>query len=219
MSNIIEQFAAEKIVAILRNVPAIHLPKVVETLLENNIRNIEITLNSPGALEQISDMNKRFGNRVVMGAGTVTRREHVIQAVEAGASYLITPYISDSVAEQARIMNVPVMMGAMTPTEIARCMELGAAWVKVFPISSLSKGYIQDVLAPMPDARLVAVGGITPDNVGDYLRSGAVGVGVGSALVKVSELSEPDWERRLAQRAQDYVHAIETFRKSREKLD
>lgn len=208
-NTVIEQFAVDRIVAILRGVPHKYLPKVVETLADNGIRAIEITLNSPDALRQIRETKILFEDRVLLGAGTVIRGEDAVRAVEAGASYLITPCVTEQVAVQARSLNVPVMMGAMTPTEIVRCMELEATWVKIFPIGSLSPGYVKDVLAPLPDARLVAVGGVTPDNLGDYLRNGAVGVGVGGSLVNVNDLSELGWERRLAERVRSYVQAIE----------
>jgi 2-dehydro-3-deoxyphosphogluconate aldolase/(4S)-4-hydroxy-2-oxoglutarate aldolase len=209
MKKLIEQIVGDKIIAILRNVPDEHLLTVVGTLLDNGIRCIEVTLNSAGALGQIARLADGFEDRILLGAGTVTRKEDVIQAVEAGATYLITPYVlSEEAAAAAQGYGVPVIMGAMTPTEIARAMELGAALVKVFPIGSLGPGYLKDVLAPIQDARLVAVGGVTPGNIGDYLRSGAVGAGVGGSLVNNKQFSEPGWETRLAERARLYVQAI-----------
>lgn len=208
MSGIVEQIDNEKIVAILRNVPGEYPLRVIEVLLENGIRAVEITMNTAGAEDQIRAAKERFAERVLLGAGTVTSRELAVRAVEAGAAYLITPYVSEPVAEQARLLDVPVMMGALTPTEIARAMELGAEWSKIFPIGSLSPGYVKDVLAPMADAKLVAVGGVTPENAGEFIRNGAVGVGVGSSLVNANELSSAGWEQRLAARARSFVQAV-----------
>jgi 2-dehydro-3-deoxyphosphogluconate aldolase/(4S)-4-hydroxy-2-oxoglutarate aldolase len=208
MSRVTEQVLQDKIVAILRNVPDEQLLQVVGTLIDNGIRAIEVTLNSTGALAQIARLEAEFRGAILLGAGTVTSKEGVLSAIQAGAAYLITPYVSEEVAVTAREWDVPVYMGAMTPTEIARAISLGAAIVKVFPSGTLGPGYIKDVLAPMQDAKLMAVGGVTPANIGEYLRNGAVGAGVGNSLVNNKELAVAGWESRLIERARGYVDAI-----------
>jgi len=110
------------------------------------------------------------------------------QALDAGADFLITPHIAPAVIRYAKEQGVPILPGAMTPTEVYTAMELGADLVKIFPASSVGPSHIKALLGPYPGARLVPTGGVTPENAGEYLQAGAVAVGVGGALVNPKDL-------------------------------
>lgn len=206
---IVDRLIKSKIIAILRGVPEEKIISLVGKLLENGITAIEITMNTEGVLRKIGKLADRYENRILLGAGTVKGYREAIESIRAGATYLITPYVSEEVAEAAHSQGVPVVMGAMTPTEIARACQLGAQLVKVFPAGRLGPGYIQDILGPMNDVKLVAVGGIHPENVHSFLSAGAVAVGVGSSLVNNQVLMKPGWEQDISIRTQQFLKALE----------
>jgi 2-dehydro-3-deoxyphosphogluconate aldolase/(4S)-4-hydroxy-2-oxoglutarate aldolase len=206
--SVVDQLIESKIIVILRGVPEKKVVPLVGKLIENGITAIEVTMNSEGALRQIGLLADRYGDQILLGAGTVTEYRQAMESIRAGATYLITPYVSEEVAEVALPQAIPVLMGAMTPTEIARAGQLGAELIKVFPAGRLGAGYIKDILGPMNDAKLVAVGGITPENAQTYINAGAVAIGVGSSLVDEKRLTEPDWEKSISERARLFVKAL-----------
>lgn len=169
---------------------------------------IEITLDSPDAFGTIRALRAHDGHLTV-GAGTVRSDELARQAVEAGAQFLVTPGLDERVTVVGAQLKVPVILGALTPTEISVALDLGAELVKVFPAATLGPGYIQQVLAPLHDARLVPTGGITPSNAGEYIAGGAVAVGVGGALLG-ARASDTQW---LAAQAHALIAAVQQGRR------
>ena len=154
----------------------------MEALVEGGVEAIEVTLTVPGALEQIRRVDEAMGDRIVLGVGSVTDADQARQAVEAGARYVVSPVFKPEVIEAAHEMGAAAMPGCFTPTEAQTAHEAGADVVKVFPAGVLGMPFFKGVLAPLPHLRLMPTGGVTLDNAGDWLRAGAVAVGVGSAL-------------------------------------
>lgn len=148
------------------------LVRVCRELVDAGLPAVEVTLTTPFALEAIAALDG------AVGAGSVRTTEDARRAQEAGAAFLVTPIAR---TEVLRAATVPVVCGALTPTEIDAAWAAGAAFVKVFP--SPGPGYIRDVLAPMPEVPLIPTGGVRLESIVDYAAAGAVGVGVGSALV------------------------------------
>jgi 2-dehydro-3-deoxyphosphogluconate aldolase/(4S)-4-hydroxy-2-oxoglutarate aldolase len=183
-----------RLIAIVRlpSPPREVLVRVCQELVDAGLPAVEVTLTTPGALSAIEAMPG------VLGAGSVRTPSQARQAQEAGAAFLVTPTVSPAVLAAATI---PVVCGALTPTEIDLAWLSGASFVKVFP--SPGPGYIRDVLAPMPDVPLIPTGGVTLTSVEAYAAAGAVGVGVGSALV-IEDLAE------LRRRARAFVAAAES---------
>jgi 2-dehydro-3-deoxyphosphogluconate aldolase/(4S)-4-hydroxy-2-oxoglutarate aldolase len=177
-----------KVIAILRNVPKDSLQRVLEALYEGGIRIAEITMNSEGALEGIASMRKAFEGRLTIGAGTVMNKKYAQRAIEAGAKFLISPHVDEAVIEMALAHSVVPLPGALTPTEVVRAIDAGAPIVKLFPCSSLGPGYVKELLGPLNTCKLIAVGGINSDNAADYIRAGAIGVGVGGSLVSMNDI-------------------------------
>lgn len=190
--QILERLLAGKIVAILRGFKYEEHFRVMEALLEEGIDHFEVTLNTPGALEIIEEANKQYGNRGLVGAGTVKNGQDALAAIKAGAQFLIAPNLSEDTVRVALEKDILIVPGVFSPTEIVRAYDLGCEIVKLFPAVSLGCEYIRQVKAPLDGIKIMAVGGITIDNARQYLAAGADGVGVGSALILPQLVREGD---------------------------
>ncbi|NLO35114.1 MAG: bifunctional 4-hydroxy-2-oxoglutarate aldolase/2-dehydro-3-deoxy-phosphogluconate aldolase [Clostridiaceae bacterium] len=181
--NLIEQLEKNRVVAIVRHLPEDQLEPVFTALAEAGIRLIEVTMNSAGAAEQISRAQRLLGERMLIGAGTVSTPDRAQAALAAGARFLVTPNLDLDVVAIARRQRCPVIPGVMTPTEMMTAVKAGVNVLKLFPASQLGPAYVKDVLAPLDELKLVAVGGVTPQNSADWLKAGCIGVGMGSSLL------------------------------------
>ena len=181
------------IVGILRGFHTDQLHPLVQAVLEGGLTSLEVTMNTPGAAEQIGIARSAFGNRMNIGAGTVTTLQRLEEALEAGANFIVTPTLAPEVVARCVELNVPVFPGAFTPTEISRAWDMGATMVKVFPAEVLGPGYLRAVKAPLPHIRLMPTGGVDLQTIGDYCRAGAEAVGVGSPLFKADRVAASDW--------------------------
>ena len=141
---------------------------------------VEITLDTPGALQAVTRW--REAGRIV-GVGTVVSPKQVDAAVDAGASFVVSPGVLDPVIERGRELGIDVLPGAFTPTEVLRARELEAVAVKLFPASTGGPGHVHALRGPLPDVPLVPTGGIGVEDVTSYLQAGASCVGLGGALV------------------------------------
>lgn len=163
-------------------------------------------MNSPGAIDQISQLREVLGNSVDVGAGTVTSRAELELARKAGASFIVTPTVTAEVISAGVGHGLPVFAGAFTPTEVHFAHRLGASMVKLFPAHRLGPGYLRDLRGPFPEIRLLPTGGITPESIPDYVVAGAAGFGIGGSLFPADRLAASDWEW-IVRRAVDYVAA------------
>jgi 2-dehydro-3-deoxyphosphogluconate aldolase/(4S)-4-hydroxy-2-oxoglutarate aldolase len=175
--------AAMPVVAILRSSSADRFPEVADTLRQGGIRAIEFTLTTPGVLAALREYTQDLPDGLTLGAGTVTTPHEAEAAVAAGAEYLITPATQPEVIAEARRLGVPVLPGALTPTEILAAWHAGASMVKLFPAAVGGPEYLRAVRAPLPGVPLVPTGGIDLDDAPGYLRAGATALGMGSPLV------------------------------------
>jgi 2-dehydro-3-deoxyphosphogluconate aldolase/(4S)-4-hydroxy-2-oxoglutarate aldolase len=147
----------------------------------------------------------------VLGVGSVVSPQQAEAALDAGAQLIVTPVLNLAVVAACVARGVPVAPGALTPTEIQTAWEAGAALVKVFPANRLGPGYLKDVLAPLPHLQLLPTGGINVENAGDYIRAGAVALGVGSSLVNPQWVAAGAWDK-LAQAARELLGAVQAAR-------
>jgi 2-dehydro-3-deoxyphosphogluconate aldolase/(4S)-4-hydroxy-2-oxoglutarate aldolase len=199
------------VVAIVRlRTPAELLP-VARAIKAGGIDVIEFTVTTPGALLAIEEGSREFGDEIVIGAGTVLDAETARAAILAGARFVVAPSTRPETISLCRRYGVAALPGAMTPTEILTAWECGADLVKVFPATALGPRYIKDVLAPLPQIRLVPVGGVDLGNVADFLRAGAVAVAVGSNLVDADTVTRRDYGR-LTQRAAAFREIVDGAR-------
>jgi 2-dehydro-3-deoxyphosphogluconate aldolase/(4S)-4-hydroxy-2-oxoglutarate aldolase len=172
--DVVARIRAERVVAVLRRVP--DLERLATELVDAGIGVIEVTLDDEGALAGIERLRER-GNVAVL-AGTVRTVEQAEAAVAAGAEALVSPVFSGAVLARGHQLGVPVIPGALTPTEIEAAWRAGAAMVKLFPARAVGPRYVADVLKPLPDVPLVCTGGVGAANAAEFLAAGAVAVGV-----------------------------------------
>ena len=182
------------IVPVIRAESADAALAVVEALAKAGLDVAEITMTVPNAIEVIAAVTKRFGDRVLVGAGTVTNAEEADSAADAGAAFIVSPCLVPEVIDAARRADVAVIPGALTPTEIHDACRRGADMVKVFPVQSVGgAAYLRALRGPFPDVPLVPTGGVTLDNVRELFDAGAAAVGVGSELVSRDALARRDY--------------------------
>lgn len=192
MIDLIKQ---EKVVAIFRGLDMEALLPKVELLLQYNLPLMEITLNSPSAVEMISSLKERYGNDIHLGAGTVTKAEEVEQVKDAGATYIISPNMDKDVIQKTKALDMISIPGVMTPTEMQQATEYGADMLKVFPAMNMGMDYIKNVKGPFPEMSFMATGGVNDKNVRQFIESGYDAVGIGSSLT--ANKDEADLKRQL----------------------
>ncbi|HAF70563.1 MAG: 2-dehydro-3-deoxyphosphogluconate aldolase/4-hydroxy-2-oxoglutarate aldolase [Acetothermia bacterium 64_32] len=195
---------------IIRVQTAEDLVRIAKALYEGGLSCLEITMTTPGALRAIEEARGELPE-VLMGAGTVLDGPTARQAILAGAQFLVTPTVELDVIEVAHRYGVPVIPGAMTPTEILTAWEAGADMVKVFPAEVLGPSFIKAVHGPLPQIPLVPTGGITADNAGGFIRAGAALVCAGGWLVDKKAVAGGRYEV-LTENARRLVEAVRRAR-------
>jgi 2-dehydro-3-deoxyphosphogluconate aldolase/(4S)-4-hydroxy-2-oxoglutarate aldolase len=189
-----EQFRHLPVVAILRFFRRAEVEKLVPASMAGGLRNIEVTMNSEGAEDLIRLTCELVGGQGNVGAGTVTTVEEMTRALKAGASFIVTPAVIPEVIRGCVERQVPVMPGAMTPTEILSAWRLGAMMVKVFPADQLGPGHLKAVKAPFPEIPLMPTGGVTVETLPAFKKAGADAVGVGSPLFDPRQVAAGNWD-------------------------
>jgi 2-dehydro-3-deoxyphosphogluconate aldolase/(4S)-4-hydroxy-2-oxoglutarate aldolase len=197
---------ASGVVAILRAASAQHFARITETLLENGVRAIEVTLTTPGAVGAITELAEAFGNDAVIGAGTVLTADQAERCVDAGAKFLVSPGAAPDVVAAARIAGVAAYPGAFTPTEVLQAHHGGATAVKLFPASVLGPRFVRDLRGPLPEIEFLPSGGIGIDEVAAWIHAGAKAVGLGGPLLGSAVRDGPD--AALADRARRVLAAV-----------
>jgi 2-dehydro-3-deoxyphosphogluconate aldolase/(4S)-4-hydroxy-2-oxoglutarate aldolase len=171
------------VVAILRRTEARLAVETAEALLKGGISVIEVTLNTPGALEMLRAMRAEVGDRAVLGAGTVLDIAAADEALEAGAQFIVSPHTDIELVHEMASRGVACLPGALSPTEVLSAWRAGASVVKLFPAGPAGAGYLKDLRGPLADIPLLPTGGVTLDNAATFIAAGAWGLGLGSALV------------------------------------
>lgn len=188
-----------RLVAIIRLDNLAAAVQLSRALLAAGVVAQEFTLTNPHALEAIAKVLREvpeFSNgEATLGAGSVRTQAQTLAAIDAGAQFIVSPIYQPEVIAGGVERSVPVVCGAMTPTEISSAWQAGAALVKVFPARSLGPKFVSDVLAPMPELKLMPTGGVGLDNMQDYFECGASAVGIGSNLFEMSALRLAHWDR------------------------
>lgn len=206
--TVIEMIAATRIIAILRGDFRGAEPEIAEVLRDAGIRAVEVTLNSPDALESIALLAAKFDGEMVIGAGTVLQTGQVELAADAGAQFIISPNCDLPVIAATKKLDLTSLPGCFTPSEIVRAFEAGADAVKIFPANVLGASFVRGVLAPLGNVRLVPTGGVTTNLAVEFIKAGAWAIGVGSELVSEKLFSAPNGFEQLAARASDFVEAV-----------
>jgi 2-dehydro-3-deoxyphosphogluconate aldolase/(4S)-4-hydroxy-2-oxoglutarate aldolase len=187
------------VVGILRGIDPIFFGEVMDAAFSAGLQALEVTMNTEKAVEMISGQRARVPAGKFLGMGTIRNRDEAERAEAAGAMFLVTPNCDIEVIEYARSAEVPIIVGALTPTEVYAAWSAGAAMVKVFPCGAMGgPQYLRDLRGPFERVKMVAVGGVTGENVGDYFAAGALAVGVSSALFGNDFLLQKDPEQLAA---------------------
>ena len=198
------------VVGILRFFKRAEVEKLVPAAVEGGLCNIEVTMNSAGAEDLIRLTADLVGGNGNVGAGTVTTVETLDRALKAGATFIITPAVIPDVIQACVQRKVPVMPGAMTPTEILSAWRMGATIVKVFPADQLGPGHIKAVKAPFPEIPLMPTGGVTVETLPAFKKAGADAFGVGGPLFDPKQVAAGNWgwfREQAARFAQAYLGA------------
>ncbi|MCD6240551.1 bifunctional 2-keto-4-hydroxyglutarate aldolase/2-keto-3-deoxy-6-phosphogluconate aldolase [Candidatus Bathyarchaeota archaeon] len=200
------------VVSIIRVENSTEAVKSAEALRKGGINIIEVSMVTPGALDAIRAISQKFGEDVLVGAGTVLDSETARAAILAGAEFIIGPTLNREVIKVCNRYSKIVIPGALTPTEILTAWELGADIVKVFPARVLGPRYIKDILAPLPQVRLLPTGGVNLENAGEFLKAGAVAIAVGSALVNKKVVKEGKFDI-ITEKARKFLEVVNKARK------
>ncbi|MFA5088081.1 MAG: bifunctional 4-hydroxy-2-oxoglutarate aldolase/2-dehydro-3-deoxy-phosphogluconate aldolase [Candidatus Omnitrophota bacterium] len=191
----IERFKERPLFGILRSIELDVVEPLVETIISSGLRTVEVTMNSANAEKIITRMVQSAKGRLTVGAGTVLTDSDLKRALEAGATFIVSPTLVRSVAGYCVDNGVPFFPGALTPQEIFDAWRSGATMVKVFPIKFFGPAYIKEIKGPFRDIELLACGGITPDNIKEYFANGAGAVAFGESVFRKDWLASRDFTR------------------------
>lgn len=191
-TRVLEAIARERIVAIVRGLDTDRALVSVAALHKAGIRLVEVTCNSPAAMDTIRALRAAYGDTLLVGAGTVLDVDTVQAARAAGAGFILSPDTDAQVIAATRGADLVSVPGAMSPTEARIAMRAGADIVKIFPAGAVGPGYIKDLLGPLPDGRFMAVGGVNLENIAEFLQAGAMAAGVGGALLDTTLIAAGD---------------------------
>jgi 2-dehydro-3-deoxyphosphogluconate aldolase/(4S)-4-hydroxy-2-oxoglutarate aldolase len=191
--SILKRIAELGLLAVLRAPDSAGARRAVDALVEAGVLGIEITYSTPDAASVIAGVKQRYGDEVLVGAGTLVTRAQVAEAAEAGASYLVSPGLDDEVVASMQATSLPAMAGVLTPTEVMRGVRLGVDVMKLFPGSLGGPSYLRSLRGPFPDVPFMPTGGVSADNVRDWLAAGAIAVGAGSELASAADIGSGDF--------------------------
>jgi 2-dehydro-3-deoxyphosphogluconate aldolase/(4S)-4-hydroxy-2-oxoglutarate aldolase len=188
------QIEALGVVAVIRLKDPATLRAVVDAMAQGGVRALEVTMTVPRAVDLIRELAPALPDGFLLGAGTVTDVATAHAVIDAGASFVVGPVFRPDVIAACHERDVAAVPGCFSPTEILAAHECGADIVKVFPATALGPQFIKDVRAPLPQVKLMPTGGVTPENAGEWIRAGAVAVGVGSALLDAKAIEHSRWD-------------------------
>ncbi len=205
-----------KVITICRKVYGEDLLNLAGALLTGGVKLIEVTFDQadPACVRKTSEavdaLNKKYGDQMMFGAGTVLTKEQVKAAKEAGGRYIISPNTDPEIIAYTKELGLVSIPGAMTPSEIIAAHNYGADIVKLFPSGYLNFSYIKDILAPISHVKLCATGGVTEDNFGQYLELGFAGAGISGRLCDKKCIAAGDFVE-ISKRARDFTEIAKAY--------
>ncbi|MEO5648579.1 MAG: bifunctional 4-hydroxy-2-oxoglutarate aldolase/2-dehydro-3-deoxy-phosphogluconate aldolase [Ginsengibacter sp.] len=204
-----QSFQATPVIGIIRNLSSEIIEKIAPLCQKAGLATLEITMNTDDALQIIKSLSLQYPG-LNIGAGTVLEMVDLKHALDAGASFIVTPVFNEEVITYCVRNEIPVFPGALTPTEIYKAWKLGASAVKVFPASQFGPSYLKELQGPLGQIKLLPTGGISLENIEPFFKAGAKGVGMGSTLFNKNFLLERDFER-LYLHFEDVVSRVRSF--------
>lgn len=201
------------VIAIMRARSSEQLLAAADAIQAGGVEVIEVTMNTPNALNIISEARRRYGSDVLFGAGTVLDTETARAALLAGADFIVMPTLNLNVLAMARRYSAPVIPGCFSPTEIMTAWEAGADMIKIFPANIGGPDLIKTLLGPLSQVELIPVGGVNLDTAADFIRSGAAALGVGSSLINDKLLAAGD-VAEITRRAARFIELVQEARQA-----
>lgn len=199
------------VIAVIRADSGGQLVNVCRALSTGGVQACEITMTTPGALDAIAQASRELGKSALIGAGSVLDAETARAAILAGARFIFSPVLNLDVIQMAHRYDCVAVPGAMTPTEIFTAWSAGADVVKVFPANHFGLQYLRDIHGPLPQVKLTPTGGVDLNTAADWIKAGAVAIGVGSSLVKKELINGGKWDE-LSALAKQYVAVVAAAR-------
>lgn len=199
------------LLAVLRGPSEDLTVKMVEALVAGGVLGIEITYSTPNAAAVVQKLREIFGEKILLGMGTLTRPEQAAEAKAAGASFLVSPHTDPELAAAMRETGLAMMMGALTPSEVVQAHKLGSDIVKMFPGSLGGPSYMKAVRDPLPNIPLMPTGGVQVDNIAEWFAAGAVAVGAGGSLCPRAWAEAGEFGK-ISERARQYMDAVRQAR-------
>jgi 2-dehydro-3-deoxyphosphogluconate aldolase / (4S)-4-hydroxy-2-oxoglutarate aldolase len=209
--EVLEKVKKLGLLAVIRGPSAELTVQMVAALIKGGVLGIEITYSTPDAEEVVRTLAALYGERIVLGMGTLTKPEQAQSAVKAGANYLVSPICEPKLLQAMVGTGLLTMAGALTPTEVFQAYSLGTDVVKIFPGSLGGPGYIKALKGPFPYIPMMPTGGVSAGNVADWFKAGVVAVGAGSELCP-PELAKAGKFNEISQKAAEFVKIIEAAR-------
>jgi 2-dehydro-3-deoxyphosphogluconate aldolase/(4S)-4-hydroxy-2-oxoglutarate aldolase len=205
--EILEKLEKTGLVAVLRGPSPELTVKMVQALVTGGVTGIEITYSTPNAEEVVQLLDKTFGEKIVLGMGTLTEPKQAASAAAAGAKFLVSPITEKNLAQAMVGTGLAVMIGALTPSEVFQAYTMGSDVVKIFPGSLTGPGYIKALKGPFPYIRMMPTGGVSAANVGEWFAAGVFGVGAGSELCPPNLAKEGRFDE-ISQKASEFLAAV-----------
>ncbi|WP_226529670.1 bifunctional 4-hydroxy-2-oxoglutarate aldolase/2-dehydro-3-deoxy-phosphogluconate aldolase [Metabacillus niabensis] len=199
------------VAAVIRGATTDNIIAIAEALKAGGVKVLEITVETPGACAAIEKASLELDD-VLVGAGTVLDAETARVAIMSGAKFIFSPTTNSKTIEMAKRYGVVSIPGALTPTEILTAYENGADLIKVFPANVFGPSYIKDIHGPLPQVPLITTGGISVENVGEYIKAGAAGVGVGSSLVNTKKELTSAYLSEITATSSKFIKAVKEAR-------
>lgn len=209
--SVLQQVEATGVVAVIRMREPDKLRAVVEALVEGGVRALEVTMTVPGAVGLIERLARELPGGFELGAGTVLDPETARQVILAGAKFVVAPTLNLGTIEMCHRYDVAVMPGCFTPTEILTAWQAGADVIKVFPATALGPGFFKDIKGPLPQVRVMPTGGVSLANAGDWIKAGALAIGVGTSMLDTRAIAEGRFDA-IAENARRFVEAVRAAR-------
>lgn len=201
----LQEIKKRKVIAVLRSKNKTEALKTIDALVQGGITIIEVTTSTPGIIGVLEEANEKYGDDILIGAGTVLDSETARACILAGAKYIVSPSLFPDTIRLCNRYGIPVFPGINTVTEAVTALELGVDILKLFPASNLKPSTIKAIKAPIPNAEIIPTGGVGLNNIADWLANGAFAVGVGGSLLKKADLGDFDG---VAEEAKKYVDLI-----------
>jgi 2-dehydro-3-deoxyphosphogluconate aldolase/(4S)-4-hydroxy-2-oxoglutarate aldolase len=203
--SVLSQILKDKIVAIIRGANPADVLKIAEALQQGDVNILEVTLNSPGAFNVIKELTHQMQNMLI-GAGTVLNAGDAKASIEAGAKFIISPNVNVETIETTKRLGIVSIPGAYTATEVVNAFNNGGNIIKIFPATNAE--YIKTLRGPLSHIPMMPTGGITPENISQFEKAGAVAFGVGTSLVNVNHKITNEYLRQIAENARKFVQAV-----------